>query len=223
MRTTSTSASKRRKTPLKRLIADASGLALIEFAYVTPFFLALTMGGLELGNYMIVKRRVGDIAAQLADNASRMGAQDGLDKVNEIDINDAFIGAQLHGAKLNLAANSRIILSSLQRNPSGGQMIGWQRCFGAKPYASSYGVQGDGAVGVGIGGMGPAGAQVKAPTNGAVMFVEIAYTYKPIVPLAFFSGTNNNIVEIASFTVREDRDLSRVYNPSPAAPVSSCT
>jgi hypothetical protein len=57
----------------------------------------------------------------------------------------------------------------------------------------------------------------------AVMFVEISYNYQPIIG-APFSYDDDVINVIASFTVRDDRDLTQVYQRDEDSPdaVANC-
>jgi hypothetical protein len=208
---------------LLQLARDRRGLAMMEFALCLPILLLLCTLGIEYVNYIVTKKRISEIAAQIADNASRMGDATILNNkpVSEAEINDLFVGATLQaGDHLALQSRSRIILSSLERNGSGGQWIHWQRCFGAKSYSSSYGVQGDGATGTSFAGMGPAGSRITASVGTAVMFVEVAHSYKPVIALLPLSM--GDIVEIATFNVRDTRDLSQVY-PSTGVTTSTCS
>ena len=199
-----------------------SGLALIEFAMVFPVLLLLATSGLELTNYALTVKRVGELAVMVSDNASRMGAQSAINNkpVSEAEINDVFIGADLQGEGLNLAQRGKIILSSLQQNADGGQTIKWQRCFGGDSYTSAYGTQGTGATGTGFAGFGPTGEELKAAAGTAVMVVEIHYTYKRLMPL--ISLPVQNITELAAFNVRDSRDISQVYNTENVTP-STCS
>lgn len=206
---------------LRRTRSDQSGLALIEFALSLPILLILTTSGLELANYVITTKRIGEIAVLIADNASRMGAQSAINNrpISEAEINDVFIGADMQGSGLDLGKNGRIILSSLQRNEDGGQTIKWQRCFGDVAHASSYGVEGDGETGTSFPGMGPEGNRVTAAEGTAVMVVEISYRYQRILPL--IDLPLNDISETAAFNVRDSRDLTQIYNSEDVTP-SSC-
>lgn len=203
-----------------RLIRDRSGVAFMEFALALPILIVLAASGLELANYVIATKRIGEVAALVADNASRMGDQRIIKNIPiaEAEILDVFVGADLQARGLNLERNGRIILSSLERRAADGpQKIGWQRCFGDLPHPSSYGVQGQEVPA----GMGPAGAQVTAAPKTAVMVVEIAYEYEQLVPLI---GLSPGIIrEFAAFNVRDDRDLSSGVNPTPGIAESSCT
>ncbi len=196
----------------QRLRRSESGMALVEFAMVLPFLMIMATSALELTNYAITVKRVGELGVMVSDNASRMGAQSAINNkpISEAEINDVFIGADLQASGLNLAANSRIILSSLQLNSDGGQTIKWQRCFGSVAYSSAYGAQGTGATGTGFAGMGPTGKQLKAAAGTAVMFVEIRYRYKRLMPL--FWLPLSDITETSAFNVRDSRDLTTVYN-----------
>ncbi len=205
------------------LFRHARGVAMTEFALALPVFVMLGTLGIEYTNYVVTKKRISEIAAQIADNASRMGDVSVLTNkpVSEAEINDLFVGASLQaGTHMALETKSRIILSSLERNGDGGQWIHWQRCFGAKSHPSSYGVQGDGASGTSFTGMGRPGTKVTAAQGTAVMFVEIAYSYTPIIGI--LPTSLNDITEVATYNVRDLRDLSQVY-PSTGVTTSSCS
>jgi hypothetical protein len=198
-------------------IAEKRGVALIEFAYGLPIFLAFGFCCIEVANLATTRMRLSQITLQLADNASRVGTSNGLmnKRVFESDIYDIFEGARLQSGTLNLNQRGRMIISSLQRNAAGGQWIAWQRCMGSKTsYAPTYGSAGTGRTVTTYAGMGPAGSEVQAPAAGAVMFVEVAYDYRALVePVArgmtyFGMNTNNQtLVYRAAFIVRDPRVL----------------
>jgi hypothetical protein len=204
---------------ISRLSGDTSGLALIEFAFAAPLVLGMGMMGTDTALLVISHMQVSQIAMHAADNASRVGEQDVLTsrKVFERDIAETMIGAEKLDGNLNLFLNGRVIISSLQRNATGGQWIAWQRCRGAKRYDSSFGVEGDGATGTTFLGMGEPGRRITASAGTAVMFVEVAYNFKSISPLNLFD--NQEMVYTAAFNVRDNRDLTRLY---PGGPVASC-
>ena len=70
--------------------------------------------------------------------------------------------------------------------------------------------------------MGPAGQEVWAFEDEAVIFVEISYDYKSLVGETF--GFSDEVSATASFTVRDDRDLTQIYQRDPADPdpVAGC-
>ena len=202
-----------------------SGVAALEFALSLPLLLIAGLYGVETANLAVTHMRISQIAMQIADDASRVGDQSVLQnkKIYESDINDLLLGGQLQGGGLNVLANGRVIISSLEVVPNTtNQYIHWQRCKGMLRVTSDYGSQGTGTAG-GLNGMGPAGNMVTANPGDAVMFVEISYAYQPLVGGMF--SPSRLISTTASFNVRDSRDLSQVYqlDASNPSPVAACT
>jgi hypothetical protein len=212
---------------LVRGIAGArTGVAATEFAIVLPFLLGVGLMGLEVANRTVVQMQVSQLASHIADNASRIGDTSTLQdrKIYESDLVDLFQGAEIQGGRrIRLFENGRVIISSLEVVPDteDQQYIHWQRCLGAKTHISSYGLEGDGLDG-GLPGMGPAGEEVRSFPDESVIFVEIAYDYQSLVGETF--GFSDEVTATASFTVRDDRDLTQIYqrDPGDPDPVASC-
>ena len=194
---------RRRFAALRRLKKDSKGVALIEFAFSLPILLALTFGGLETANYALAHLRVSQIAMTVADNAGRVDTT-----IDESHIYEVFAGAELVGEAIDFETNGRVVLSSLQpNNLSGsdeGQMINWQRCMGQLTATTpAYGVEDDGRTNSTLAsGMGPAGNQITSADGTAVMFVEVTYTYQPVVANLNFLGAREIRYESA-FNVRD--------------------
>ncbi len=208
-----------------KLQHDTSALALVEFAYMLPIIMVLGLGGIELANLAVTNMRVSQIALSTADNISRVKAEIplGLPQLREVDINDVLKGSEIQGEKIKLKEKSRVIVSSLQVNADGGQWIAWQRCYGDKSDVSNYGVQGAGATGTGFPGMGPSTNRIQSEPGSAIIFAEIEYDYEPIALGLFWHNFGNRTIrKEASFYVRDDRDLTQVYNPSPSSTVRTC-
>lgn len=203
---------------------DRGGVSAVEFAICLPFLLFVTLWAIELANFILVRQQISQLALQVADNASRIGTQNTIQtQIDEKQINDLFTGANLQAAALNLATHGRIILSSLevQPDPPKGQYIHWQRCYGGLSYASSYGVAGDGEGNSSFKGMGPKGSKVTALPGIPVMFVEIGYTYQPII--SDYIAPSEPIQEIATVLVRDSRDTSGPgVNPVSGVTASHC-
>jgi hypothetical protein len=206
---------------LRRLARCNSGVSLTEFALGLPILLTLGTTGLEVTNYVTTMRKVSDLAALVSDNASRMGDQSALGArpISETEINDLFAGAELQAGTLDLANKGRMILSSVELNADGGQWLHWQRCRGAFPYTSDIGEAGDGETGTDIDSFGE-GAGVAASSDNAIMMVEIAYDYEMLVPV--FDVELGPITESVAFNIRDQRDLTQVYNPD-SATVANCS
>ncbi len=196
--------------------------AVIETAILLPTVLFLGVGGIELTNLALAHMRVSQAASTLADAASRVSIDTGaaMPQMREADVNELLQSLLERHKSLALEQDGRVILSSLEQNAEGGQWIHWQRCAGHKDFPSSYGLEGIGKTGTHFTGMGEDGQRVKAPRGTAVMFVEIAYDYQP---LAYGSWMGpKEIRYTSSFLVRDDRDLSQIYNPEPEAKVAAC-
>lgn len=213
---------------LRRLRVTRSGVAATEFALSVPLLLTMGLWGTETVNLVITNMRVSQIAMQIADNASRIGDQSMLvdRKIYETDINDLLDGAEVQAGKLDLYGRGRVIVSSLEVVPGTAdrQYIHWQRCRGLKSSTSAYGNEGKGLDGS-LAGMGPAGEEVTATAGDAVMFVEIVYDYQPLIANAFTGSAGPRTIRTtAAFNVRDDRDLSQIFqrDPTRPAPTASC-
>lgn len=170
------------RRPTHPLRKDKSGVAMTEFALTLPIFLIALTGGIELTNLALVHLRLNHVAETAADNASRVRTQ-----MDENDIAEMFAGIELEGKPINLKDKGRLILSSVQDNGktgnAKGQTIRWQRCHGGKTAkAPKYGVEGKGKADNALkDGLGPPGRRIQAQPGTAVMFVEVAYDYEPMV------------------------------------------
>ncbi|WP_439569484.1 TadE/TadG family type IV pilus assembly protein [Sphingopyxis sp.] len=210
-----------RRSSRRRFARDNRAAVMIEMAFCIPLLVFVGFGGIEMANLTLVNTRISQISLSTADNASRIafGRNMSLPQVRELDINEVFTGAEEQARGLNLRANGRIVLSSLERNADGGQMIKWQRCYGDLPVQSLYGTEGTGASGTSFPGMGPVGKRVVAVEGTAVMVVELTYTYQPVAYGRWLGP--RTIRSEAAFNVREGRDLTRVY-PSAGVTPSDC-
>ncbi|RVT43122.1 TadE/TadG family type IV pilus assembly protein [Sphingobium algorifonticola] len=220
-------------TPFLRLLRDdRSGMAVVEFALCLPFFVAFTMGGVELTNFTTTKMRMSQIALQVADNASRIGTGSVVSskQISEAQINDLLTGAGLQADALDLYGRGRVILYSLEPvanpNTTDRYTIRWKRCRGAKTtYAGSY-TQGQTNL-TGFVYTPPVGTTqtIKAPNGGAVMVVQLSYTYRPLITQAF--ALKSEILEFGAMTVRDPRDMTGpsggvgIYNTE-GVTVSTC-
>jgi TadE-like protein len=208
---------------LRSLRRCQGGTAAIEMAFILPLFIGLTTGGIEVTWYANTKMKVSQLALHAADHSSRMGTSTVLQNlpVFEADVNDVMTGTLMQGESIQLKEHGRVIISSLQRNPTGGQWIAWQRCDGNPAYDSTHGLQGAGATYNSFPGMGFAASRVQARADEAVMFAEIRYQYEPIFDVFDMSSDDYIMSEVAAFNVRDDRDLSQIYS-SPAEQQKTC-
>ena len=207
---------------LARLGRDISATSVIELGLATPLLMGMALSGTEVVALAITHVKLNQLAITVADNASRAKQTqvNGAPQFREYDVNQVFRAAALQAEDLDIPNRGRVILSSLQVNGAGGQWIAWQRCWGKNTWASRYGVQGTGATGTAFKGMGFTATKMAADAGTAIMFVEVDYNYKP-----FFLGSILSaklIRKEAALYVRDDRDLTQIYNPSPTSTVASC-
>ena len=197
-------------------------MSAVELGLSMPFLMGLSLAATEVVNLALIHVQLNQLAITVADNASRAKQTQvtGAPRFREYDVNQVFRAAALQGEDLDIPTRGRVILSSHQVNASGGQWIAWQRCWGNNTWASRYGPQGTGATGTAFDGMGFTSTKMTADSGTAIMFVEIAYDYKP-----FFLGSilpAKLIRKEAALYVRDDRDLTQIYNPLPTQTVASC-
>lgn len=192
----------------RRLRRDHSGNTVIEFAFVAPIFMFVTMYGIELAYMTTVNMQVSQIAMAVADNASRIGQTDNSSvtpSVNASDIDSVMDGAIQEGRSIKFKENGRVILSSLEQSGTGRQYIHWQRCRGDYVRPSSYGGENTGLTGPLLPGMGRTAPKVTAGVNSAVMYAEAYYNYKPLFGKMFVK----NVVfrQEAALLIRDNRNL----------------
>ncbi|WP_297320005.1 pilus assembly protein TadE [Novosphingobium sp.] len=194
----------------KGLLRNSEGLAYLEFAISLPVLLVLGLYGTELAYMASINMQVSQIASSVADNASRIGQTDNsgvTPTVTEAEIDSVLGGAILQGRGIKFNENGRIVLSSLEQDPSSKkQYIHWQRCRGTLAKESSYGPEGYGKTTGNLLGMGKEGALIKASGNSSVMFAEVFYSYKGLFG-DMFVGTVEFKQEMA-FETRDDRNLT---------------
>lgn len=211
---------------IKALWRSDKAVAVVEFGLALPLMTAIAFTGAELTSYVTTKMRISQLALHVADNASRIGAGTVLSnkQISEAQINDLLTGAGLQGGRLDIYNHGRIILSSLEPmanpNVTNRFRIRWQRCRGTKVWPSHYGDAGA----TDLTGITVNGQTATTPDDGAVMFVEIAYDYQPLIARIFIP--QGQITATAAMTVRDQRDYSGgtngIYNNENVL-ASSCT
>ncbi len=199
----------------RSFLRDQSGVTIIEFALALPIFGTLGFYGLEIAYMASISTQVSQVALSVGDNASRLGQTDNsavAPSVAEADIDAVMFGAMQQGASFDFEENGRIILSSLERDKATGrQYIHWQRCAGDLNRVSTYGTDKDGHNGLTgpvLEGLGKPGREIQALDNQAVMYVEVYYTYKPLLAGLFVDNGDVEFKQESAFLVRDDRNLT---------------
>ncbi len=210
---------------LKALRKDSAGATIIEFTFALPMLLTLGFGGVELANYVRLHQLISQVGVNVTDNGSRAKelVVGGSPRFRESDIAEIFAAAERQGKEINLQRLGKIIVSSVEQNGDGGQMIKWQRCFGDADYSSAYGEEGDGASGTTMLSVGKSGHDIAAEPGTAIIVTEIFYEYESITGGVEYV-TFLPVADITYFSaayVRDDRDLSGIF-ASPGVTPATC-
>ncbi|MBB3861484.1 hypothetical protein GGQ88_002768 [Novosphingobium hassiacum] len=195
---------------LKRLLHDARGVSVTEFAIVLPVFITLGMYGAEIAWMNSAAMEASQVAIALADNASRLGQTDNsgvTPTITGADIESVLTGATEEGATIGLAQNGRVILSSLETHSvTGKQYIHWQQCMGDLKKSSDFGkpdLTGS-ALSKVASGLALGKTKITAPTGSSVMVAEVWYNYKGLFGTMFVKPFVMH--EQAAMIVRDNRN-----------------
>ncbi len=200
---------------LKRLRVSNSGVAVVEFALISPVFIVMVTYGLEAANIAVARVRVQTLTSGAADNAARV-----ITSIGEADITDLLVGAKKVGENIDFAARGRIIISSVERNvANNGLQITWQRCDGAKNYVSSIGLEDKGKTDTSLQTVGYGTNQIAPQLGTVIIFVETAYDYKPL--FGNFLYGSQTFKDYRTFIVRQRSN--NVPTNVPATTKKVCT
>lgn len=190
-----------------------AGMAAVEFALALPVLVGLTMGGAEAANMAYTSQKLGDIATLSADSISRIRLS-----ISNGDVTDALGGIKILGDPISLRNNGRIIVSSITPvlDSSGNvtnQKLRWQRCSGALVKSSAFATTEN--TNLGAEGIGPAGRKIAATKGSEMIFVEVYYTYKPLISSSFFGTPQMSAYAAMAVRERTANDLLTSGTNSP--------
>lgn len=201
---------------LSRLRGDTSGVAMLEFALVTPVFTGLLLYGVETAHYISVHQQVSRMAITAADLTARY--RNGAD---ETDMVEVVAGAVSAARNLNFEARGRIIISSISLNAASnppaatttGHWVRWQRCAGnMTSVQSKIGVQNAGQSDNSIAFIqsDTNKGNIVVPKDGNVILAEVYYDYQPL----FFSDfmTSNRRMRYSAVTMPREQNLFALTN-----------
>lgn len=200
---------------VRSVVRSTDGASAIEFAMTLPLLLTLTFFGTEIAYEASVNMEMSQIALSASDNASRLEQTNNsavTPTVTEADVASVMNGVLKQGAAYAFQANGRVILSSLETDPSTGkQYIHWQRCIGNLAVQSAYGndTTRNGLNSNPITELGSGAVKVSAPAasnNQAVMFVELYYDYNGLFGTMFMP--RQRFAHEAAFITRDSRNLA---------------
>ena len=190
---------KRLRRSYREIRRNITGVAAIEFALALPVLMGLTLYGAEAANMAYTSQKIGDIATLTADSISRIRLS-----ISNGDVSDALGGIKILGDSIDLRNNGRIIVSSIapvldNSNTVTNQKLRWQRCSGALVKTSAFATTENSNIGVD--GMGPENRKIAATKGSELIFVEVYYTYRPLISDSFFDTPQMSAY--AAMAVRE--------------------
>src|SRR5690606_39143569 len=106
---------------LRRLARDRSGAAMIELAFAVPVLTLILLGGCEATRYVLLNQKLERAAAATADLVAQ------LDGITEAQLDDLFDAATEAVEPFDLAADGRIVVSSIYRMDANPATVAWQR------------------------------------------------------------------------------------------------
>lgn len=204
---------------IRPVAADRSGVAAVEFALGLPVLVALTMCGAEAANMAYTSQQLGDIATMSADSVGRV-----KESINNGTVTDIFGAMKTLSDKIDLRNRGRIIVSSIEpvTDSSGNlsnQRLRWQRCTGALAKSSAYAT----TEGTMLGANGivvSSSRKIAASKDNEMIFVEVYYTYKPLISDAFLGTPQMSAIAAISVRERSNNDIGSGGTNSPCTTYS---
>lgn len=205
----------------RRLAREERGLALLEFALTLPFLLGLTLGALEMSNYIIASNTAQRLATASADMLSQTGVNN--ISTSESQIYDMFYALDVAAKPLDMRNRGRVILTVIK---GVAQADGTVRNEFAD---ANYGQQFDGGY---IGASILLGCHSSVtlpvytrtlPANEIMVHAQVSYQYQPLLgsanALSYFS-VPAVITRTAVFKMR--KNLFNITNDSTHPWKSNC-
>ena len=155
---------------LGRLKRDRRGTLAVEMAIVMPVVIGLLLSGVEVTRYVLLNQKIERASATMADLVSQS------ETLTEGGLANLFSATAYVMDPFDLAADGRLVVSSISATNGNPARINWQRVFGAG------GGSGPGKGGSAFGKEGspaslPAGFVVR--DNETVVVTEVFYDYVP--------------------------------------------
>ena len=119
-----------------RFIKDRRGTLAIEAAFAIPVLAALVLSGVEVTRYVLLNQKIERASATMADLVSQ------AETLTEADLGNLFTATGFVVDPFDLAADGRIIVSSISKSGSAAPRVNWQRGFGGGGGGSAFGVEG---------------------------------------------------------------------------------
>jgi Flp pilus assembly protein TadG len=165
------------RSGLPKLIANDSGQALAEFAFVVPLMLILVCGAIDFGRALNDMQIMADLTRQGSNLASR-----------GTPLNESTAAVVSGESGLDLVHLGDVIITSVT-NESGSYTISGQDSSTTDGLTD---LSATSKIGTGVGNPAtlPSTAQSSIPTSGQTLFVtEIFYTFSPATPIGTLTSS----------------------------------
>ncbi|MEZ5756689.1 MAG: tight adherence pilus pseudopilin TadF [Emcibacteraceae bacterium] len=165
-----------------KLSRDQKGVALIEFAVVTPFLTALLMGCIDLTYYLVAHQRISRSAYTMSNLMTQM------DKgLTESQVSDMMLALDQVSKPFNISDNGRATITAIIGEGVDGAAatsysVAWQRCYGPNSSTPSFGAAGSTVDSADI----PTNSIVT--TSQILVVTEVDYTFEPILGILPLEG-----------------------------------
>lgn len=152
----------------RRIIADESGQAAVEFAFVLTLTLVLLLAIVDFGralNYMQVMIGLTREGSNLASRGTSLA--------------DSATAVMVGSAPLDLGANGKVILTSVAKINNVNTITG-QASQGGGSFSSKVGL------GIGLPATVPSATATMLQNGQTIYVTEVFYSYQPITPIGNF-------------------------------------
>lgn len=158
---------------VRRFGRDSRGAVLAEFAMAFPILVTMTLGGVEIGRYVLLQQKLNSVAVETAD----LVAQTNSTAITTADLDNIFMAVSHVMTPFALDTNGVVIVTSVSKSNGGPITVNWQRSGGGTGAGTSQiGMPGGSAT-------LPAGFVVR--DGEAVIVSEVFYNYQPMFSMSW--------------------------------------
>lgn len=165
----------------RRIVQDASGLALIEFAYILPIFLGFGLVGLEYTNVVLARQKTERVASTIADLVASNQVPP-----NERQIGDMFASVPIISKPFEFGRESNVIITGVlgiydSDDDEVQNKVAWQRCLRADAQSSALGSQWRSSNDIADGPEVNLANSIALEQNQMVIVAEVFFSYDPLI------------------------------------------
>jgi Flp pilus assembly protein TadG len=205
-----------------RFALAQGGLAMVEFALALPMLLGLTLGGLEISNFIIASNTIQRLATSSADMLSQAGVGDIT--TSESQVYDMFYALDVAAKPLDLRNHGRVILTVIKGVQQSGGTV--RNEFADAVYSQQF--DGGYTAAKALLGCRAKGEQLaeyrSLPANEIMVHAQVSYEYQPLLPgtelLSYFAAPPV-ITRTAVFRMR--KNVFQLTNDGAHPAKSNCT